>query len=78
MPRINEHYLNLRAAYLFAKIRRRQQAYGEAQRCLVYVDTNVVAGRAGADQTGRASGRAARVISGSPASARVSTDATLK
>jgi len=30
MPRINEHYLNLRAAYLFAEIRRRQKAFGDA------------------------------------------------
>src|SRR5206468_6016550 len=30
MPRINEHYLKLRAAYLFAEIRRRQKAFGDA------------------------------------------------
>ncbi|HEV8584535.1 MAG TPA: LL-diaminopimelate aminotransferase [Methylomirabilota bacterium] len=30
MPRINESYLNLRAAYLFAEIRRRQKAFGDA------------------------------------------------
>jgi hypothetical protein len=27
VPRIDEHYLNLRAAYLFAEIRRRQAAF---------------------------------------------------
>jgi LL-diaminopimelate aminotransferase len=30
MPRINEHYLNLRASYLFAEIKRRTQAFREA------------------------------------------------
>ena len=30
MPPINEHFLSLRAAYLFAEIRRRTQAYREA------------------------------------------------
>lgn len=30
MPRINEHFRSLRAAYLFAEIRRRTQAYREA------------------------------------------------
>jgi hypothetical protein len=32
VPRINEHYLNLRAAYLFAEIRRRQAAFTTAHR----------------------------------------------
>jgi LL-diaminopimelate aminotransferase len=41
MPRINEHYLNLRAAYLFAEIRRRQQAYGEAHRGARVIDLGV-------------------------------------
>jgi LL-diaminopimelate aminotransferase len=30
MPRLNEHYLNLRPSYLFAEIRRRTKAFGEA------------------------------------------------
>jgi LL-diaminopimelate aminotransferase len=30
MPRINEHYLNLNASYLFAEIKRRTQAFREA------------------------------------------------
>lgn len=30
MPRINEHYLNLKASYLFAEIKRRTQAFREA------------------------------------------------
>ena len=30
MPRINEHYLNLRAGYLFAEIRRRTDAFAAA------------------------------------------------
>ena len=30
MPKINEHYLNLNASYLFAEIKRRTQAYREA------------------------------------------------
>jgi LL-diaminopimelate aminotransferase len=41
MPRINEHYLNLRAAYLFAEIRRRQQAYGEAHPGARVIDLGV-------------------------------------
>src|SRR5687768_879574 len=41
MPRINEHYLNLRGAYLFAEIRRRQQAYGEAHRNARVIDLGV-------------------------------------
>src|SRR6267143_6957730 len=30
MPKINEHYLNLNASYLFAEIKRRTQAFREA------------------------------------------------
>jgi len=30
VPRINEHYLNLKASYLFAEIKRRTQTFGEA------------------------------------------------
>ena len=30
MPRINDHYLNLRASYLFSEIKRRTQAFREA------------------------------------------------
>ncbi len=41
MPRINEHYLNLRAAYLFAEIRRRQQAYREAHPGARVIDLGV-------------------------------------
>jgi LL-diaminopimelate aminotransferase len=41
MPRINEHYLNLRSAYLFAEIRRRQQAYGEAHPGARVIDLGV-------------------------------------
>ena len=37
MPRINEAYLNLRAAYLFAEIRKRQGAYAAA-----HPDANVI------------------------------------
>src|SRR5437879_11692691 len=29
MPRINEHYLNLQASYLFAEVKRRTQAFRE-------------------------------------------------
>src|SRR5258705_5453033 len=41
MPRINEHYLNLRAAYLFAEIRRRQKAFGDAHPGARVIDLGV-------------------------------------
>ena len=41
MPRVNEHYRNLRAAYLFAEIRRRTQAYLEAHPGARLVDLGV-------------------------------------
>src|SRR5256885_11961432 len=41
MPRINEHYLNLRAAYLFAEIRRRQKAFGDAHPGARMIDLGV-------------------------------------
>jgi LL-diaminopimelate aminotransferase len=41
MPRINEHYLNLRAAYLFAEIRRRQAAFGAAHPGARIIDLGV-------------------------------------
>src|SRR2546428_6023354 len=41
MPRINEHYLNLRASYLFAEIRRRQAAFGKAQPDARVIDLGV-------------------------------------
>src|SRR5947208_3265097 len=60
MPQINEHFLNLRAAYLFAEIRRRTQAFVDALMdpvYPVYADSNVVAGRSGpADASGRYAG----------------------
>src|SRR5256712_12448827 len=41
MPRINEHYLTLRAAYLFAEIRRRQKAFGDAHPDARVIDLGV-------------------------------------
>jgi LL-diaminopimelate aminotransferase len=41
MPRINEHYQNLRAAYLFAEIRRRTQAYADTHPGTRLVDLGV-------------------------------------
>ena len=41
MPRINEHYQNLRAAYLFAEIRRRTQTFVEAHPGTRLVDLGV-------------------------------------
>ena len=41
MPRINEHYRNLRAAYLFAEIRRRTQAFVDAHPGTRLVDLGV-------------------------------------
>ena len=41
MPRINEHYLNLRAAYLFAEIRRRTDAFAAAHPDSRVVDLGV-------------------------------------
>jgi LL-diaminopimelate aminotransferase len=41
MPRINEGYLNLRAAYLFAEIRRRQAAFAKAQPDARVIDLGV-------------------------------------
>ena len=38
MPRINEHYLNLRAAYLFAEIRRRTDAFAAAHPATRLID----------------------------------------
>ena len=41
MPRINEHFLNLRAAYLFAEIRRRTQAFADAHTAARIIDLGV-------------------------------------
>jgi LL-diaminopimelate aminotransferase len=41
MTRINEHYLNLRASYLFAEIRRRTQAFTEARPDARVIDLGV-------------------------------------
>ncbi len=41
MPRINEHYQNLRAAYLFAEIRRRTDAFAAAHPAARLVDLGV-------------------------------------
>jgi LL-diaminopimelate aminotransferase len=41
MPRINEHYQNLRAAYLFAEIRRRTQVFADANPGARLVDLGV-------------------------------------
>ena len=41
MPRINEHYHNLRAAYLFAEIRRRTEAFAAAHPTARLVDLGV-------------------------------------
>ena len=41
MPRVNEHYRNLRAAYLFAEIRRRTQAFVDAHPGACLVDLGV-------------------------------------
>jgi LL-diaminopimelate aminotransferase len=41
MPRINEHYQNLRAAYLFAEIRRRTDAFAAAHPTARLVDLGV-------------------------------------
>jgi LL-diaminopimelate aminotransferase len=41
MPRINEHYRNLRAAYLFAEIRRRTDAFAAANPSARLVDLGV-------------------------------------
>ena len=41
MPRINEHYQNLRAAYLFAEIRRRTEAFAAAHPAARLVDLGV-------------------------------------
>jgi LL-diaminopimelate aminotransferase len=41
MPRINEHFLNLRAAYLFAEIRRRTQAFADAHPAARIIDLGV-------------------------------------
>jgi LL-diaminopimelate aminotransferase len=41
MPRINEHYLNLRAAYLFAEIRRRTDAFAAAHPATRLIDLGV-------------------------------------
>ncbi|HEX5814764.1 MAG TPA: aminotransferase class I/II-fold pyridoxal phosphate-dependent enzyme, partial [Methylomirabilota bacterium] len=41
MPRINEHYRNLRAAYLFAEIRRRTDAFAAAHAEARLVDLGV-------------------------------------
>ena len=41
VPRINEHYLNLRAAYLFAEIRRRQAAFTTAHPAARVIDLGV-------------------------------------
>jgi LL-diaminopimelate aminotransferase len=41
MPRINEHYRNLRAAYLFAELRRRAQAFADAHPGTRLVDLGV-------------------------------------
>jgi LL-diaminopimelate aminotransferase len=41
MPRVNEHYQNLRAAYLFAEIRRRTEAFAAAHPAARLVDLGV-------------------------------------
>src|SRR5687767_9323882 len=41
MPRINEHYLNLRTAYLFAEIRRRADAFAAAHAATRLIDLGV-------------------------------------
>src|SRR5919201_788505 len=41
MPRINEYFLNLRAAYLFAEIRRRTQAFADAHPAARIIDLGV-------------------------------------
>jgi LL-diaminopimelate aminotransferase len=41
MPRINEHYLDLRAAYLFAEIRRRTSAFTESRPDARVIDLGV-------------------------------------
>src|SRR2546425_2515117 len=41
MPRINEHYLNLRASYLFAEIRRRTKAFTDARPAARVIDLGV-------------------------------------
>jgi LL-diaminopimelate aminotransferase len=41
MPRINEAYLNLRASYLFAEIRRRQQAFAGARHGARVIDLGI-------------------------------------
>src|SRR5689334_23006150 len=41
MPRINEHYLNLRASYLFAEIRRRTHIFADAHPSARIIDLGV-------------------------------------
>ncbi|HSE93043.1 MAG TPA: LL-diaminopimelate aminotransferase [Methylomirabilota bacterium] len=41
MPRFNEHYLNLRASYLFAEIRRRTKAFAETHPGVRLIDLGV-------------------------------------
>jgi len=41
MPRINEHYLNLRASYLFAEIRRRTKAFTDSRPDARVIDLGV-------------------------------------
>ncbi len=41
MPRLNEHYLNLRASYLFAEIRRRTKAFTDAHPGVRLIDLGV-------------------------------------
>jgi LL-diaminopimelate aminotransferase len=41
VPRLNEHYLNLRASYLFAEIRRRTKAFTDAHPGVPLVDLGV-------------------------------------
>jgi len=41
MPRINEHYLNLRASYLFAEIRRRTHMFADAHPSARIIDLGV-------------------------------------
>src|SRR5213594_4664573 len=41
MPRINEHFLNLRAAYLFAEIRRRTKVFADAHAGARIIDLGV-------------------------------------
>ena len=41
MPRINEHYLNLRASYLFAEIRRRTRMFADAHPSARIIDLGV-------------------------------------